>query len=82
MTRPLRENLVVDEKGGQSWIRCAKCSRALSLADEDWKAGCRVVVTSPTPAVPHREVMVGKLAFEERYCPGCGTLLDVAFLEV
>ena len=82
MTRPLRENLVVHDEDGQSWVRCAKCSQTLSLADQDWKAGCRVVVTSPTTAGPHRQVMLGKIAFEERYCPGCGTLLDVAFLEV
>lgn len=82
MTRPLRENLVVHDESDRSWVRCAKCSATLSPADEDWRTGCSVVVTAPTTAGPHRQLMVGKIAFEERYCPECGTLLDVTFVEV
>ena len=81
MMRPLREGLVVGQEGGVSWIRCAKCAHTFCREDDDWREACKVAITDPTTGGPHREIMVGKLSYEERYCPACGALLEVSFVE-
>jgi hypothetical protein len=82
VNRHFRENLVIHSEGKKEWIQCAKCFHTLSPIEEDWKEGCKVSLVSPDVAGPHRERLKGRFMFEQRYCPGCGVLLEATLVEV
>lgn len=79
--RPLRENLDICDDARGSWVQCSRCGHVFCQVGEDWRAACHVARVSPATVGPQNGYLLGRYLFEERYCPGCGTLLDVGVVE-
>jgi acetone carboxylase gamma subunit len=78
---PLRENLEVHTLADDQWIRCARCSRLLSRARQNWRAACKRKLLPVTKAGPLMKILEGRYVFEKLYCPSCDVLLNAEMVE-
>ena len=81
MNYPFRENLEVERRADGDWIRCARCTHALSRFAEDWRTACRRRLFQPTQAGPLMKILEGRYLLEKLYCPSCGVLINAQMVE-
>ncbi|HXV78343.1 MAG TPA: hypothetical protein VEG60_00540 [Candidatus Binatia bacterium] len=81
MNHPLRENLEVHARDDGQWIRCERCSHALSRADQNWRTACKRRLLPATKAGPLMKILEGRYIFEKLYCPSCGVLLNAEMVD-
>lgn len=80
MSRPFRENLVLEEHEGRDWVQCARCGHRLAPSDGDWRGASTRRQLPPDRMGPYRDLMRGRMVLEELYCPKCGVTFDAAVI--
>jgi N-methylhydantoinase B len=78
---PLRENLEVARLGGETWVRCARCTHGLTRQDADWTQACARLTLAPERASPVMAPWNDHARLLQLCCPACGALFDCDLVE-
>lgn len=70
--------IAIEERGGEHYWKCVKCSHALGKTSKDWKTYALKNHAQMSKAQPIGPTFATeKFRLREYYCPECGVMFEV-----